>query len=208
MRCLSPFVGRFARSSTGDWQSQLPMLLGPIGGQIGEARDSEAAGQGSVRRGFDNVWREESERENHARRTQRDILACGDSLDIGDGPFRDVGEPAPRFGDGGEELVSRLSTKRLCVTSAVDRLNDFALSEECLRRPGDDKRIGLIAAGDDVVLDPQNFDGLVADDDTFDCAFYARAAGLRGPAQDWGWARQRGIFRVCSLTEVDAWPGF
>ena len=29
-----------------------------------------------------------------------------------------------------------------------------------------------------------------------------------GPAQDWGWARQRGIFRVCSLTEVDAWPGF
>jgi len=28
-----------------------------------------------------------------------------------------------------------------------------------------------------------------------------------GPAQDWGWARQRGIFRVCSLTEVDAWPG-
>jgi hypothetical protein len=32
--------------------------------------------------------------------------------------------------------------------------------------------------------------------------------GGEGPAQDWGWARQRGIFRVCSLTEVDAWPGF
>jgi len=31
---------------------------------------------------------------------------------------------------------------------------------------------------------------------------------MAGPAQDWGWARQRGIFRVCSLTEVDAWPGF
>lgn len=54
-------------SSTGDRQSQLPMLLGPIGGQIGEAGDAEASGQGSVRRGFDNVWREESERENHAR---------------------------------------------------------------------------------------------------------------------------------------------
>jgi hypothetical protein len=34
------------------------MLLGPIGGQIGEARDAEAAGKGTIRRGFDNVWRD------------------------------------------------------------------------------------------------------------------------------------------------------
>ena len=63
-------------------QSQRFELSAPFSGSVAESLDTNAAGQTTLDRRFDEVRGEESERDGHIDLTYAAFLACGDLLDV------------------------------------------------------------------------------------------------------------------------------
>ena len=63
-------------------QSEGFELSAPFRGSVAEPRDTDAARQTTFDRGFDEVRREERERDRHIDLTHAAFLACGDLLDV------------------------------------------------------------------------------------------------------------------------------
>ena len=124
-------------------KAEFLMLFAPGGGQIGQPCGAEAAREGSIDRGFDDVGGEESEGQDHARRARARVFSDRDGVDVGGLGRCDFRKPAPSFGDVADQPIARLGAERQGRAVAVLRLDDFAFAEESLRRPRDDGR-GLI----------------------------------------------------------------
>jgi hypothetical protein len=65
-------------------QSEGFELSAPFRGSIAEALDTDAAGQTTFDRCFDEVWREERERDGHIDLSHAAFLTFGDLLDVRD----------------------------------------------------------------------------------------------------------------------------
>ena len=182
------------------------MLLRPVGRKIDQPRDAEPSRQRSRDGGFDNIRREESERQDRARRSFREALPLGDEFEPGRLIGQDFLEPASASGDGGEKLSSRLGADR---PSAIHRLNQLALAAEWRRPPRNSDRAGSGRTWD--AIDKSDLDRSRADEDSIDATFDARFVRelpgtilnmLRRPAWELLAGRGTGAIRFAGSSET------
>ena len=99
----------------GIWKAEYPVLAGPLGRGIAETSNSNPARQSPLDGGFDQIGREERERDRHIDLADAAFFARSDLLDIGDGASNDLFEPATTTGDRCDKRGAGLGADRATV---------------------------------------------------------------------------------------------
>jgi hypothetical protein len=88
------------------------LLTRPCDRCIEKAGDTDSARQPTIDSSFDEIWREESQRDRHADVTLAAGLPCGDAVDRR-GTGLDFGQPLPCPRDCGDELDPDIGADRV-----------------------------------------------------------------------------------------------
>ena len=123
------------RRSGSDGESELYALLSPADGHVGQARDAEAARQGPIRRGLDNVGRQKGQRQSHAGRALVDGFSLSDGLNVRNGSRHDLVQPGPSPGYAVQQLGAGFGSDGTRSTVVTPRPDHLALAPHGLRRP-------------------------------------------------------------------------
>ena len=88
-------------------------LPAPFGQRIAEPLDADAAGETTFDGSFDEIGREEGERDRHVDLPDAALLADADFLDGGHSTGDHIIEPLAAFGDGAHQACAALELLRL-----------------------------------------------------------------------------------------------
>jgi hypothetical protein len=93
-------------------QSERFELSVPLRGSVAESLDTDAAGQTTFERGFDEVRCEERERDGHIDLAHAAFVACGDLLDVSGRTWDDLVKPSTTSGNKVDKSRASLNACR------------------------------------------------------------------------------------------------